>query len=68
MMDIKQGERYLVVGNGYGQPVELHEVEVVEMHDKFAKTLNVITGGVQWRYVTDLQGEVMARLPPLPGR
>lgn len=63
---IKQGERYLVAVNGYGQPVMLDEIVVVELHDKFAKILNVIVGNIKWCYVSDLEADLVAQLPALP--
>lgn len=67
-MELKQGERYLVVANGYGEQLVFDEIVIAELQDKFAKTTNIIDGRTEWRYVTDLEADAVAHLPPLPGQ
>ena len=67
-MEIKQGERYLAVVSGYGDALEIDELVILEIHDKFAKTLDVEANITKWRYVTDLEADIVANLPPLPGQ
>ena len=65
-MEIKQGERYLAVVSGYGDALEIDELVIVEIHDKFAKVLDVEANITKWRYITDLETDIVANLPPLP--
>ena len=65
-MEIKQGERYLAVVNGYGDALEIDELVILEIHGKFAKTLDVEANITKWRYVTDLETDIVAHLPSLP--
>ena len=67
-MEIKQGERYLIVANDYGEKVRLDEIGIVDIHDKFAKVLHIDTGYVEWRYITDLEADMVANLPSDPSR
>ena len=67
-MEIKQGERYLIVANDYGEKTLLDEIVIVELHDKFAKVQIMDIGKTEWRYVTDLETDIVAHLPSLPGQ
>jgi hypothetical protein len=67
-MEIEQGKRYLVVADGHGEKAQLDEIVIVEVHGKFVKTMNVVTGSTEWRFVTDLEMDAVENLPPLPGQ